>query len=78
MPDELADRAAALAARGRAILGVAGCPGAGKSTLAEELVARLDPSGDWVVRVPMDGFHLADAALERLGSRSRFGWGRVG
>lgn len=27
----------------------------------------LDSDGAWVARVPMDGFHLADAALDRLG-----------
>lgn len=73
MLDELAQRAAKLAASGRAILGITGCPGCGKSTLAERLAARLDPQERWVVRVPMDGFHLADAALDRLGRRQRKG-----
>ncbi len=53
---------------GRAILGIAGSPGAGKSTLAELLVAELahihEPA--WVAHVPMDGFHLADVQLARL------------
>src|SRR5699024_2571794 len=48
-----------------------GAPGAGKSTLTELLAAHL-PAGSCVV-VPMDGFHLADAALERLGRRDRKG-----
>lgn len=73
MLDELTRRAANLAAGGRAILGITGCPGGGKSTVAERLVARLDPEERWVVRVPMDGFHLADAALDRLGRRQRKG-----
>jgi pantothenate kinase len=73
MLEELARRAAALAENRRAILGIAGCPGAGKSTLAERLIAQLDPASAWVVRLPMDGFHLADAALERLGLRARKG-----
>jgi len=73
MLDELTRRAADLAASGRAILGITGCPGCGKSTLAERLVARLDPEERWVVRVPMDGFHLANAALDRLGRRQRKG-----
>ena len=73
MLDELARRAADLSASGRAILGITGCPGGGKSTVAERLVARLDPEERWVVRVPMDGFHLADAALDRLGHRQRKG-----
>jgi GrpB-like predicted nucleotidyltransferase (UPF0157 family)/pantothenate kinase len=71
--DQLVARAAALAAERRAILGIVGVPGAGKSTLAERLVAVLDPGGSWVARVPMDGFHLADAALDRLDLRQRKG-----
>ena len=61
--------------RRRAVLGIAGAPGAGKSTLAEALVqgvARAE-GADWVAHVPMDGFHLADVQLDRLGSRSRKG-----
>jgi pantothenate kinase len=73
MLDELMRRAANLAVDGRAILGITGCPGGGKSTLAERLVASLDPEERWVVRVPMDGFHLANAALDRLGRRQRKG-----
>ncbi len=63
---ELVDRAAALLRRpGRAVLGIAGSPGAGKSTLAAALLAAL-PAGE-VGHVPMDGFHLADVALRALG-----------
>ena len=71
----LAERAAGLAERagGRAIIGIAGAPGAGKSTLALRLVAALADRGVGVAHVPMDGFHLADAALERLGLRQRKG-----
>jgi pantothenate kinase len=68
--DALVDRAAALAAEPRrAVLGITGSPGAGKSTLAAVLLARLGarlPDGA-VAHVPMDGFHLADVALTRLG-----------
>jgi pantothenate kinase len=73
--DDLVRRARALPREGRrAILGIAGSPGAGKSTLAERLVRELNGSGDpWVAHVPMDGFHLADAELERLGRRDRKG-----
>jgi len=60
----------ALARPGRALIGIAGPPGAGKSTLAERLVTALGPAAAWV---PMDGFHLADAALDRLGLRDRKG-----
>ncbi|MFF3017743.1 nucleoside/nucleotide kinase family protein [Streptomyces sp. NPDC057939] len=69
---ELTERARALAVRGgRRILGIAGPPGAGKSTLAERLAADLGPSR--AVVVPMDGFHLAGAELVRLGRADRKG-----
>ncbi|MEV0244672.1 nucleoside/nucleotide kinase family protein [Streptomyces sp. NPDC050674] len=73
--DDLVRRARALPRGGRrALLGIAGSPGAGKSTLAEHLVRELNGTGDsWVAHVPMDGFHLADAELERLGRRDRKG-----
>ncbi|MER5748832.1 nucleoside/nucleotide kinase family protein [Streptomyces sp. NPDC002088] len=74
--DDLLIRARALAQNGgrRAILGIAGSPGAGKSTLAECLVRELNGDGPgWVAHVPMDGFHLADVELERLGRRDRKG-----
>lgn len=69
--DRLAARARRLAVPGRRrVLGLAGAPGAGKSTLAARLVARLD---GLAVLVPMDGFHLAQAELERLGRAGRKG-----
>ncbi|MEU3948490.1 nucleoside/nucleotide kinase family protein [Streptomyces sp. NPDC029526] len=74
--DDLLRRARELPRTGRrAILGIAGSPGAGKSTLAERLVRELNSTGrhPWVTHVPMDGFHLADAELERLGRRDRKG-----
>lgn len=61
-------RAVALASRGRrAILGITGAPAAGKSTYAEQLTAELVAAGYQVTLVPMDGYHLAQAALEQLG-----------
>ncbi len=63
----------------RAVLGICGAPGAGKTTLAEQLVdlLRLDvPDGlgpDAVAHLPMDGFHLADIQLERRGLLGRKG-----
>ena len=39
MRADLVDRAVALCADGRALLGLVGCPGAGKTTVAEQLVA---------------------------------------
>ncbi|MFD9334489.1 nucleoside/nucleotide kinase family protein [Streptomyces sp. NPDC060028] len=69
---ELERRARALAVPGsRRILGIAGPPGAGKSTLAEDLARALGPGLAAVV--PMDGFHLAQAELVRLGRADRKG-----
>jgi pantothenate kinase len=73
--EELVARARRLADRdGRAVLGVAGAPGAGKTTLARAVVAALDAAAPGTVaHVPMDGFHLADVELRRLGLRDRKG-----
>jgi pantothenate kinase len=61
-------RAVELATSGRrAILGVTGAPAAGKSTYVEALTAELIGQGHQVALVPMDGYHLAQAALEKLG-----------
>ena len=69
--DELVARARALADAGpRQLLGIAGAPGAGKSTLAERIVAAVGPAARLV---PMDGFHLAQAELVRLGRADRKG-----
>jgi pantothenate kinase len=59
----------------RAILGIAGSPGAGKSTLVDVLVAaiRAIKGDDWVAHIPMDGFHLADVQLDRIGALARKG-----
>jgi pantothenate kinase len=54
----------------RTILGIAGPPGGGKSTLAQTVVAAV---GSAAVLVPMDGFHFAQAELVRLGRRDRMG-----
>lgn len=72
-PQELVTRARSLSAPGstRRILGITGPPGAGKSTLAERLVQELGPGN--AVLAPMDGFHLADAELRRLGRSGRKG-----
>jgi pantothenate kinase len=82
--DELAalvERAAGLVRPGRrALLGITGAPGAGKTTLARSLVDALAAApppgcaeGEWVAHVPMDGFHLADVELRRLGRAGRKG-----
>ena len=54
----------------RTMLGLAGAPGAGKSTVAARLLAALP--GRAVV-VPMDGYHLANTELARLGALDRKG-----
>ena len=59
------EAAALLARPGRAVLGIAGGPGVGKSTLAQKLVAEL---GDVGTYVPMDGFHMKHAKLEAMGT----------
>ncbi len=59
-----------VARSGRALLGLVGPPGAGKSTLAAALHAEFAAVAQVV---PMDGFHLANAELERLGRRGRKG-----
>jgi pantothenate kinase len=53
----------------RVLIGIAGAPGAGKTTLARRLAAALTAREAAVAHVPMDGFHLADAALDLLGLR---------
>jgi len=54
----------------RVIVGIAGAPGAGKSTVGAELVAALGPG---TILLPMDGFHLPQATLVALGRRDRMG-----
>lgn len=56
---------------GRVIIGIAGKPGAGKSTLVEFL-ARNYPNDDCAV-VPMDGFHLSNLVLKSLSRDGRKG-----
>ena len=69
--DALCARARRLCVSGeRRILGIAGAPGAVKSTVAAAIVRSLAPDA---VLVPMDGFHLANSQLERLGMRGRKG-----
>ena len=71
LPAAARERVNALLARGgRALLGLVGPPGAGKSTLAAALQAEF---ADVSQVVPMDGFHLANIELERLARRDRKG-----
>lgn len=67
--DSLADFVESLPASRQRVIGITGSPGAGKSTIAHALVARL---GSAVV-LPMDGYHLPQARLVELGRRDRMG-----
>lgn len=69
--EELVGEVSALleAAPGRLVVGLTGAPGAGKSTLAQALVESIGGAS----YLPMDGFHLSNAALDRLGRRDRKG-----
>lgn len=75
--DELASviLAAAAAHPGqRLVVGIVGPPGAGKSTIAEAVVARLNADvRPRAALLPMDGFHLPQARLVELGRRERMG-----
>jgi pantothenate kinase len=69
--DELAGRLGeAGRRRGRWFVGLVGEPGAGKSVIADALAARI---GARAAVVPLDGFHLADVQLARLGALERKG-----
>lgn len=71
----LADRIErAASGSSRFLLGIAGSPGSGKTTLAAALVAELNTRrpGE-AVALPMDGFHLANRTLDQLGRRDRKG-----
>ncbi|MFN4130332.1 MAG: nucleoside triphosphate hydrolase [Paracoccaceae bacterium] len=56
---------------GRVLVAIAGAPGAGKSTLADQLVAVInDRDGDGTAALlPMDGFHRDNAELDAMGLR---------
>lgn len=79
--DALVDRAEGLVpAEGRVLLGISGSPGAGKTTLAKRMAEAVNErdaaaggAGDVAVHLPMDGFHLANATLDRLGIHDRKG-----
>lgn len=54
----------------RFLIGIAGPPASGKSTVAEALVDHL---GDEAILIPMDGFHLDNRLLEPRGLLARKG-----
>lgn len=52
----------------RLIIGMAGPPGSGKSTLATHLVEEINKNGDdSAIVLPMDGFHLSNFQLAKVG-----------
>jgi pantothenate kinase len=55
----------------RTLIGIVGKPGAGKSTVVEEIAKRFDPNS--VSIIPMDGFHLSNEELISLDRRERKG-----
>lgn len=60
------------ASHARVVLGIAGPPGSGKTTLAREVVSTLAAGDPPVIaaHVPQDGFHLSTAVLAARGLRS--------
>lgn len=54
----------------RILIGLAGPPAAGKSTLADALAVRM---GAEAIVLPMDGYHLDNAILDERGLRARKG-----
>lgn len=57
----------------RFLLGIAGPPGAGKSTLVEAVRARLLARGETAEILPMDGFHMDNGILSERGLLPRKG-----
>jgi pantothenate kinase len=57
----------------RYVVGIAGAPASGKSTLAQDVCAALHSLGETAIVVPMDGFHFDDAVLNARGHRPRKG-----
>ncbi len=76
-PTELARRVISLLPEhGRILVGIAGCPGAGKTTLARQVVAQINDllgSDNSAVHLPLDGFHLANSTLNALGWQGQKG-----
>jgi pantothenate kinase len=55
----------------RVLIGIVGKPGAGKSTLTSYLIDNLPK--DSAVLIPMDGYHLSNKQLSKLGISDRKG-----
>ena len=61
------------AQQARTIVAIAGPPGAGKSSLAQQLLLALTSANVPASIVPMDGFHLDNALLKQLSLSHRKG-----
>ncbi|MDC9808554.1 nucleoside triphosphate hydrolase [Rhizobium binxianense] len=72
--DEIAGEVLSRAGNSRRFLvAIAGPPGAGKSTMADNLAAALKAKGESVAVLPMDGFHMDNAILIERGLLARKG-----
>jgi pantothenate kinase len=72
--DDLVRLIAELDPSRRVIVGIAGAPASGKSTLAERLVSRLNEAAEGCAALlPMDGYHYDDGLLIARGLRARKG-----
>ena len=71
--DQLTQRLAADNAPERLVVGLAGAPGSGKSTIAEQLATELKAADVFAGLVAMDGFHLSNAVLDELDRHHRKG-----
>lgn len=73
-PEEVARTIVAAARdRPRFIVAVAGPPGSGKSTIADQLADALSAAGETVAVLPMDGFHMDNGLLSEAGLLPRKG-----
>lgn len=64
----------AAASNRRILVGIAGAPGVGKSTLTANVIGTLNHLVDGsAARVPMDGFYMPQARLDALGLKAKRG-----
>lgn len=74
LADELLKRVAKLSGSERLVVGVAGPPGVGKSTLCGRLAGLLNGNQPDIAAIfPMDGYHFDDGYLNQKGWRAQKG-----